>query len=103
MQNHRDQQRPWTAEEVTKLWDLVKSRTSSRTIGIRLGRSEDTVRQLRRLYVALCRLMQESAVRAWLLSPNDMLDGLKPVEVIDRGETDRLWNLLYQLETGTPM
>ena len=59
--------------------------------------------QLRRLYAALCRLMQESAVRAWLLSPNEMLNGLKPIEVIDRGETDRLWNLLYQLESGTPM
>ena len=27
-------------------------------------------------------------------------DGLKPLEVIERGEIDRLWNMIFYLESG---
>jgi hypothetical protein len=27
-------------------------------------------------------------------------DGLKPLEVIERGEIDRLWNMIFHLESG---
>jgi hypothetical protein len=37
---------------------------------------------------------------AWLATPNEAFDGLKPLEVIERGEIDRLWNMIFHLESG---
>ena len=36
----------------------------------------------------------------WLDTPNDAFDGLKPLEIIERGEIDRLWNMIFYLESG---
>lgn len=36
----------------------------------------------------------------WLQTPNDAFDGLKPLEVIDRGESDRIWSMIYFLRSG---
>jgi len=35
--------------------------------------------------------------------PTDAFDGLKPLEVIERGEVDRLWRMIYLLEAGLPV
>ena len=40
------------------------------------------------------------AIPAWLDTPNQAFDGLKPLEVIERGENDRLWNMIFYLESG---
>jgi len=61
------------------------------------------IEELRRLELQLARLMDADAVGAWLSAPNDMLDGLKPIEVVERGEIDRLWHLCWLLESGTPI
>ena len=37
---------------------------------------------------------------AWLDAPNPAFDGLKPLEVIERGEIDRLWNMIFYLESS---
>ncbi len=42
------------------------------------------------------------AIPAWLDTPNEAFDGLKPLEVIERGEIDRLWNLIFYLDSGVP-
>lgn len=52
------------------------------------------------LYRRLAQVVEPSTVPAWLETPNPAFDGLKPREVIDRGETDRLWNMLFYLESG---
>ena len=36
----------------------------------------------------------------WLETPNDAFGGLKPLEVIKRGEIDRLWNMIFYRESG---
>jgi hypothetical protein len=33
---------------------------------------------------------------------NHAFGGLKPLEVIERGEIDRLWNMVYELRSGMP-
>ena len=32
--------------------------------------------------------------------PNAAFDGLKQMEVIERGEIDRLWNMVFELRSG---
>ncbi len=60
------------------------------------------MREMIRLQKSLARVMREKFVGIWLGSPNDAFDGLKPLEVIERGEVDRIWRMIYELESGVP-
>lgn len=56
--------------------------------------------ELCRVVQALSEVIQKQAVGPWLTHPNDAFDGLKPVEVIERGEVDRIWQMIYYLRSG---
>jgi hypothetical protein len=55
-----------------------------------------------RLYEALSEVVEPESIGAWFTTPNQTFDGLKPIEVIERGEIDRLWKTVYRLESGMP-
>ena len=54
-----------------------------------------------RLLHELAAVIRKPALAGWLDTPNDGFGGLKPLEVIERGETDRLWRMIYFLGSGT--
>ena len=58
--------------------------------------------ELWRLTDALSEVIQKEALGRWLMTPNSAFDGLKPLEVIDRGESDRLWSMIFFLRSGVP-
>ncbi len=59
--------------------------------------------ELVRLFDALADLMENpKEVAEWLQEPNSAFDGSTPLQVIERGETDRLWKMIYVLESGEP-
>ena len=58
--------------------------------------------ETRRLEKALAKVMKPSAIAAWLEQPNRAFRGLKPLEVIERGEVDRIWRMVFELEAGNP-
>lgn len=58
--------------------------------------------EVRRVVGALSKVMAEDAIGEWLTTPNEAFDGLKPLEVIERGEVDRIWRMVYLLESGQP-
>jgi DNA-binding transcriptional regulator YiaG len=58
--------------------------------------------ELLRLTSALAEVMKKESLGAWLQTPNEAFDGLKPLEVIDRGETDRIWAMIHFLRAGVP-
>lgn len=58
------------------------------------------VREIERFQQRLAEVISSEAIPAWLETPNDAFDGLKPLEVIERGEIDRLWNMIFYLESG---
>jgi DNA-binding transcriptional regulator YiaG len=58
--------------------------------------------ELQRLTKALTEVIKKEALGPWLQTPNPAFDGLKPLEVIDRGESDRLWSMIYFLRSGVP-
>ena len=53
-----------------------------------------------RLSEALSEVVEPKSLGTWFTVPNQAFDGLKPIEVIERGEIDRLWNMIYYLESG---
>jgi transcriptional regulator with XRE-family HTH domain len=60
------------------------------------------VAEVVRLLEALSQVVQPGSIRAWLGDPNPAFDGFKPVEVIERGEIDRIWRMVFYLESGVP-
>lgn len=59
--------------------------------------------ELQRLFDALSDLMETRYVGEWLKTPNPAFDGSTPLQVIERGEGDRIWRMVSQLETGEPV
>jgi DNA-binding transcriptional regulator YiaG len=58
--------------------------------------------ETKRLFEALERLVSPEAIGPWLKDPNPAFDGSTPLQVIERGETDRIWRMLHELESGEP-
>ncbi len=58
--------------------------------------------EMDRLLDGLSRLMKAREVGRWLKEANPAFDGSSPAQLIERGETDRLWRMLYQVESGEP-
>lgn len=58
--------------------------------------------EMDRLLDGLARLMKPKEVGKWLKEPNAAFDGSSPVQVIERGQIDRIWRMLYFVESGEP-
>jgi DNA-binding transcriptional regulator YiaG len=58
------------------------------------------IRETERFRERLAELVRPEEIPTWLDTPNDSFDGLKPLEVIERGEIDRLWDMIFYLESG---
>ena len=81
---------------------------SERTIA-KVEAKAEQVEKLRRPYnevYRLCEALSEvvdpDSLGGWFQTPNNAFDGLKPIEVIERGEIDRLWEMVYRLRSGMP-
>lgn len=80
---------------VRTLASLEGGTTPSETVQRRLV-------ELERLTRALAEVLRKEALGDWLKTPNPAFEGLKPLEVIERGESDRLWSMIYFLRSGVP-
>jgi len=58
--------------------------------------------EVARLYEALGEVVDEQAIGPWFVTPNQAFGGMKPIELIERGEIDRLWDMVYRLRSGIP-
>ena len=66
------------------------------------AKQEKALVEMDRLLDGLSRVMRPAQVGQWLKSPNPAFDGSTPLQVVERGETDRIWRMLYDLESGQP-
>lgn len=73
-------------------WETGKSKPQ--------GLSQQRVHELERLTQSLQGLFDSKVMGAWFDTPNAALGGFKPVEMIERGETDRLWKMIFELQSG---
>lgn len=58
--------------------------------------------ELKRLLKALAEVVEPAAIESWLQTPNPAFEGSTPLQVVERGEMDRLWLMLHQLGSGEP-
>lgn len=66
------------------------------------SKQEKALVEMDRLLDGLARVMLPAQVGQWLKSPNPAFDGSTPLQVVERGELDRIWRMLYDLESGQP-
>jgi DNA-binding XRE family transcriptional regulator len=59
--------------------------------------------QIARLFETLEEAMNAGYIGTWIEQPNEMLDGLKPVEAIERGKIDLVWQVAEGLREGSPL
>ena len=62
--------------------------------------SVQKIKEVTRLFDALADIIKGSVIGEWLQRPNKQFDGSTPLQVIERGETDRLWRMIWQLREG---
>jgi hypothetical protein len=62
--------------------------------------SAQKIREVTRLFDALSDIIKAKAIGPWLQRPNDAFDGSTPLQVMERGENDRLWRMIWQLREG---
>jgi DNA-binding transcriptional regulator YiaG len=60
------------------------------------------VKEMERLRASLADGLREEFIPRWLETPCEGLGGLKPVEVLERGEADRLWRVVLLIGSGMP-
>src|SRR5262245_44375895 len=73
------------SERAIAEWESGKEQSDS---------SRQRLMEIHRLREALTLVVPTEQVGSWLLEPNKALDGFKPLEIIERGEIDRIWRLL---------
>jgi len=65
--------------------------------------AETKFTELCRLFEALVEITEsKDDTVVWLQEPNDAFDGSTPLQVIERGESDRIWRMVYFLRSGSP-
>ena len=58
--------------------------------------------EVKRLCDSLAEVVDPATLGDWFDAPNNAFGGLKPIEVIERGEIDRLWEMFFRLRSGLP-
>ena len=62
--------------------------------------NQKSLRESERLCHALMKIMKPEYVGEWLDTPNEAFSGLKPLDLIERGEVDRLWQMIFEVQSG---
>ena len=66
------------------------------------SKQEKALVEMDRLLDGLSRVMEPAQIGHWLKLPNQAFDGSTPIQLVERGEIDRIWRMLYDLESGQP-
>jgi transcriptional regulator with XRE-family HTH domain len=53
-----------------------------------------------RLRAALAEIMPAGQLAEWLRTPNPAFEGQSPIQIIERGESDRIWRMILQIDSG---
>jgi transcriptional regulator with XRE-family HTH domain len=56
--------------------------------------------EIRRLHAALSRIMRPESLAGWLDEAIPAFGGSTPLQVIERGEVDRIWEMIYDVRMG---
>lgn len=81
-----------TREETISRWRAGKSEPQPKT--------RDSLLQLGWLVSQLAELYEPKEAHLWLFSPHKLLNGERPVDLIQRGDSERVLQIIAQLKDG---
>lgn len=67
-----------------------------------IGKLKRPYNEVYRLYEALSDVIAPEFLGQWFQTPNESFDGHTPMDLIEQGEIDQLWNMVFELQTGMP-
>jgi DNA-binding transcriptional regulator YiaG len=92
------------SQEVMARLLAISLRTLSRLEGsIEPPKPPRAFGELSRLTEGLLSIIRKESLGSWIDRPNEAFGGLKPIEVIERGEVDRIWKMIHQVGSGQPV
>ncbi len=56
--------------------------------------------ETKRLFDALAEIMPPEHLGEWLRTPNEAFEGQPPIQIVERGESDRLWQMIHQIDAN---
>jgi len=62
--------------------------------------NQRNVSEMCRLFNALAEVVPASQIGPWLDTPNPAFEASTPIQVIERGESDRIWRMIWELRAG---
>jgi hypothetical protein len=62
--------------------------------------SQQKLHELGRLFDALSDIIRAKSIGPWLTRSNPSFEGSTPLQVIERGEADRVWKMIWELGEG---
>lgn len=65
--------------------------------------SKNIVEEFQKLCDALSESVDVKCLDDWFNTPNQAFEDRKPLELFLNGEKDRLWAMVYQLNSGEPL
>jgi Helix-turn-helix len=69
------------------------------------GREPERINRVRinefgRLVAELCTIIRPEKLKSWWNHPVANFGGSTPLQVLERGETDRLWRMIWEIREG---
>ena len=65
-----------------------------------MGPVKQKLTETQRLCTALAELMPPNTLGYWLRTPNPAFEGQSPIQILERGEPDRLWHMIFQIDAN---
>lgn len=95
----------FSQEEFGRLVGMSTRKISSLETSKQNPSTEDfrRVNELSRLHAELSQIIEASAIPTWMKTPNEYFGGLSPMEVVQRGESDRIYRMAWRLQEGIPL
>ena len=90
-----------TLDSYTRLVGASRRAVASWLAGDAPGRANQrTLSEMSRLLVALAEVVPASQIGRWLETPSPAFEGSTPLQVIERGESDRVWRMIWEIKAG---
>jgi Protein of unknown function (DUF2384) len=62
--------------------------------------SAQKIKEATRLFDAVADIIDDKVIDQWLQRPNQQFGGPTPLQMMERGEIDRLWRMIWQRREG---
>ncbi|MEZ6142948.1 MAG: antitoxin Xre/MbcA/ParS toxin-binding domain-containing protein [Zavarzinella sp.] len=58
------------------------------------------MQEMKRLVDALLQILPADQLKNWLKQPNTAFEGRTPMDVMENGESDRLWQMIHEIDAN---